>query len=391
MRSKSINMEKYILIYDTTLREGEQVAGLFFTSKQKKYIASELISAGIKHLEIGIIGNSEDEKVYFDLYHKFGQQNTELAMTLLPFEKPLKRAIDEPFLNINIAFPSTRFFSKYCFLREQNIIIKRIERIIPLIISKNKKLRCVLVDASRQNLTKILKQIEFFINLGISSIIISDSVGIYTPQNVSQIIMEILNKFPSLELGVHMHNDFGLAVANSITAVQFGATLVQVSINGLGERAGIASTAEVLFALKFLCGFDTNIDLKKICDLSKKMQKITGIVNSLNKPLIGKSIFWSETAAHLFAILSGHPEIVSPILPEVVGEKQKIVFGKHTSQHLLELIEENMKYKLKYKSLEQLKKIAFARRAKFLKQIRKCIQEYEKYYEKSLLMITKNE
>jgi len=382
-------MEKNIVIYDVTLREGEQVAGLFFTPKQKKYIASKLISAGIKNLEIGIIGNDEDEKVYFDLCRKFEAQTIELAMTLLPFEKVLSKAVDSPFLHLNIAFPSTQSFSKYCFLKEQKMIIKRLEKLIPILISKNKKLRLVLVDASRQDLNNILNQIKFFKNLGISSIFISDSIGIYTPQKVIQVTNEILNKFPTLELGVHFHNDFGLAVANSIIAAQHGASLIQVSINGLGERAGIPSTLEVLFSLKFLCGFKMEINLKKIYELSKRIQKDTGLINSLTYPIIGKSIFWSETAAHLFAILMGHPEVVYPFPPEIVGEKLKIVLGKHTSKHLLELLEENLGCKLKYKSLEQIKTTAFSKRTKFLKQIRKTINDYMKYYEKSLLIVNK--
>jgi 2-isopropylmalate synthase len=380
-------MEKNILIYDTTLREGEQVAGLFFTPKQKKYIASELISSGIKSLEIGIIGNNEDEKVYFDLYRNFQGQNVELAMTLLPFERVFSKAIEEPFIHLNIAFPSTQTFSKYCFLREQKTIIKRMEKLIPLLISKKKKLRIVLVDASRQDLNKLLKQIEFFKNIGISSIIISDSVGIYTPQKVAQLITEILNKFPSLELGVHFHNDFGLAVANSIMAAEHGASIIQVSINGLGERAGMASSLEVLFSLKYLCKFKLKINLKKVCEISKQMQNITGLINPMTMPIIGKSLFYSETAAHLFAILIGHPDVVNYISPEEVGEKQKIVLGKHTSQHLLELIEETLGYKLKFNSLEQLKMAATTRRAIYLKRIKKTINDYIRYYEKSLLIV----
>ncbi len=379
-------MGKNIIIYDVTLREGEQAVGVNFTLEEKRKIINSLVDLGIHHFEIGIVGNEDDEKLYYELSQKNDGVKNEYALTMLPFEKVFERVINDNFLFLNFAFPATSSFSKYVFLKDYENIKKQAEHWIIQLLSSNRKIKVVLCDASNQTLDKIFEQIKFFENLGIKEIILSDSLGVYTPEKVDYVSKALVDRFPAIKFGAHFHNDFGLALANSLIVIKNGFFLIQTSLNGLGERSGITSTVELVFSLSKLYNYNLQIDLKKLLEVSKKLSQFKGIIQSLFQPISGELIFTSQTATHTFALLKNKPEVVFPILANELGKHYEIFASKLTSKYELELLGYSNS-----KLLKNLKERVYSMQRKMLKKVIKNMNAYVNSYKKMLILLKRIE
>ncbi|HDL15081.1 MAG TPA: hypothetical protein ENH28_02830, partial [Euryarchaeota archaeon] len=136
------------------------------------------------------------------------------------------------------------------------------------------------------------------------------------------------------QIGVHTHNDFGLATANALAGVVAGADMVSVTVNGIGERSGNASLQEVALALEVLYGTESIVDKSRILLLSRLVEKYSAIRIPENKPIIGKNAFRHESGVHVDAVLK-NPLTYEPFLPEVIGQKREIVIGKHSGKHAI--------------------------------------------------------
>jgi D-citramalate synthase len=167
------------------------------------------------------------------------------------------------------------------------------------------------------------------ISSGVDRVTPCDTVGTLTPERSFQFYSRIHSAFPSLTLGVHCHDDFGLAVANSLAAVAGGATHFHGTVNGLGERAGNASLEEMAVALKLLYGVETGVRLELLQQASQVVSRTTGVVVQANKAIVGANAFAHESGIHTHAILRD-PHTYESIDPAVVGASRRIVTGKHT-------------------------------------------------------------
>ena len=162
---------------------------------------------------------------------------------------------------------------------------------------------------------------------------VPDTVGVMIPVSMRYLISELKN-YLKVPLSVHCHNDFGLAVANSLSAVEAGAEQVHVTINGLGERAGNASLEEVVMALSIDYGVDMNINTRLLMDASEQVSRITGIRMPPNKAIVGENAFAHEAGIHVHGVLE-KAETYEPLTPEMVGHSRKIVLGKHTGANAI--------------------------------------------------------
>ncbi|MEM2739777.1 MAG: alpha-isopropylmalate synthase regulatory domain-containing protein, partial [Candidatus Bathyarchaeia archaeon] len=160
-------------------------------------------------------------------------------------------------------------------------------------------------------------------------------------------------RFPETLVSVHCHDDFGLAVANSIAAVEAGARQVHVTVNGLGERAGNAALEEVAVTLKILYGYDVRLNLAKIYEVSQLTSRITGIPIPPNKAIVGDNAFTHESGIHTHGILR-NPSTYEPIPPEVVGRRRRLVAGKHAGRHGIEAILKDMGLNPTEEQLEEI-------------------------------------
>ena len=207
---------------------------------------------------------------------------------------------------------------------------------IPTVLKRIKKLggKAILdcVDATRSDLPTLVKAIERGIKHGVQMVMLYDTVGACNIPAISYLIKTLRPITREIPLGIHVHDDFGLGTASTIAAVEQGATFMDLVVNKLGDRAGNTSLEEVVVALEMLYGIDTGIDLSKLYDLSKLVEKLSRVPLPPNKPVVGSNTFVHESELHVMGALKKEKYWMcfTPYKPEVVGQSEKVIFGPTT-------------------------------------------------------------
>jgi D-citramalate synthase len=178
---------------------------------------------------------------------------------------------------------------------------------------------------------------EFFlagVKEGAKRVCVCDTVGVLTPEKSKELFSD-LTKVIKVPVAAHCHNDFGMATANTLAAVQAGAREVHVTVNGLGERAGNAPLEEVALGLVKFYNIHSRIQLKKLYEISRLVERVTNLPVSVTKPVVGENAFSHEAGIHTAGVLA-YPPTYEPISPEMVGHHRRLVFGKHVGSHAIE-------------------------------------------------------
>ena len=183
-------------------------------------------------------------------------------------------------------------------------------------------------DATRTDIEFLKRIYSKAEECGADRVHIADTTGAITPQGIEYLVKELVKDL-KINLALHCHNDFGLAVINSITGVLAGAKGISTTVNGIGERAGNAALEEVIMALKILYGKDLGFKTKYIKELSDLVSKASQLPIPYNKPVVGKNVFRHESGIHVDAVIE-EPLCYEPYIPELVGRKRKLVLGKHS-------------------------------------------------------------
>lgn len=387
-----------VKVFDVTLREGEQTPGLSFTPQEKAQITKQMIEAGLRYIEIGMIGVKEDEEAYYKIEKDHLVDQAEISMALLPCPELLDKALLFPIETINIVFPVSKYLSATfplgtitdSFLKNNISWIKLIQSVQ----EKKKNIRLALADASRfllldsnglritrnqltieENTQKLIELINVFVDQGVKEFIFVDTVGLLTPSEVAICMNRLQTEIKNVEWGVHFHNDFGLATANTLTAYEYGATWLQSSFNFLGERCGIPATAEIVAALKYLYNEDLNIDLGKIRKIAYEIEEISGMIISERQPVIGRGLYWYETATPLLTMLKNGTQIFETIPAGDNGVERMVTIGKHTSKKLFKLYQDRGIVG-KHEELRVLKQQAYEKRKEMLPIMQTFIMNY---------------
>lgn len=196
-------------------------------------------------------------------------------------------------------------------------------------------------DGSRTDWGFLKQVVRQALDSGVDRMTLCDTVGILTPEKACAFYSEMRREFPDAVLGVHCHDDFGLAVANSLAALSTGVNLVHATVNGIGERAGNASLEEIAVALKVIYGVDISVRTERLYSTSQMLSRLTGIPVQPNKAIVGANAFSHESGIHTHAVLND-PLTYEPIKPELVGAARSIVAGKHAGSHGLSRTLEEM-------------------------------------------------
>lgn len=391
--------ENSVKICDVTLREGEQTPGLFFSPTEKVYLAKRIIEAGIRHIEVGVVGIPDDEAAFRAMAEQGLTERAEISLTLLPCAELCDKALNSDITCLNIVFPVTAYLAE-TFRFTVDSYIKYHIPWIEILRQRGKQIRMALADASRfvllnlqqkiahdksvieKNLAQLIELIRNFHAHGVEGFIFTDTVGLLTPSEVSLCMNRLRREFPEVEWGAHFHNDFGMATANTLAAYEQGATLLQGSFNFLGERCGIASPAEIIAALRYLYGVEVDIDLAKIRQLAYEIEEMTGMVINERQPVIGRGLYWYETATPILTMLNREAGVFETIPADAAGAERKILIGKHTSKKLFlryqegGLVGRNLE-------LKNLKAQAIQRRVGKLRKLKKLIRSYHHAVEAS--------
>jgi len=339
------NESKKISIFDTTLRDGEQTPGVSLNVEEKLEIARALVKLGVDVIEAGfpIASEGDFEGVKAIAKTIKGPVITALARATKNDIDRAWEAIkysEKPRIHTFIATSDLHMEFKLKMSREE-VLNKAVE-----MVSYAKSL-CPSVefspeDGTRTEVAFLYKILEAVIDAGADVVNIPDTVGYTTPLEYGSLILGIKKNVPNIDkviISVHCHNDLGLAVANSLSAIQNGATQIECAMNGLGERAGNASLEELVMALrtrKDYFNFKTNIISEEITRTSSLVSHMTGIQIQPNKAIVGANAFAHESGIHQHGVLNCR-ETYEIMTPESVGlKKSLLLLGKHSGRHAFE-------------------------------------------------------
>ena len=316
-----------ITIYDTTLRDGEQTPGVCFGLENKLEIARKLDQFKIHQIEAGFPIVSERERESVKAIANEGLDATILGLTRTK-PQDIDAALDCDVDGI-ITFVGT---SDIHLDHKMNITrqdaINLCETAVDYAKDHGLFVAFSAEDATRTDIEFLKRIYSKAQECGADRVHIADTTGAITPQGIDYLVKELVKDI-DVDIAVHLHNDFGLAVINSITGVLAGAKAVSTTVNGIGERAGNASLEELIMAMKILYGKDYGFKTKYIKELSDLVSEASGLPIPYNKPIVGNNVFRHESGIHVDAVIE-EPLCYEPYLPELVGQKRQLVLGKHS-------------------------------------------------------------
>ena len=328
----NLKLPDKVVIYDSTLRDGEQMPGVSFTSDQKLAIARKLDEIGIPEIEAGFPAVSKTELETVNKIKKEGLKAKILVLSRLKKED-IDAAIKSDADMVLLFIASSPTHLKYkLHMSEEEIKEKVVESIV---YAKEHGITPSFSteDSTRTPLPFLKEIVKLAYETGAKRIGFTDTVGCATPQTV-QYLFSHMRKLVPTPFSAHLHNDFGLALINAITALSAGAKHVCTTINGWGERAGNVPLDQFVMAIQVLYGKNIGVDTTQLCTLSEMVSKFTKVPISKTHPFVGSNIFTHESGIHVAAVLQ-NPRTYEPISPSLVGNKRNIVFGKHSGRSLL--------------------------------------------------------
>ena len=335
-------MSEKIYIFDTTLRDGEQSPGASMNLDEKIQIAETLDELKVDIIEAGFpIASNGDFEAVQEISKKI--ENSKIAGLARANFSDIDRAWDAikgaKYPRIHTFIATSPIHMKYKLQKTPNEVLELIEKTVVYARNLCPEIEWSCEDAGRSELDFLFKCIELAIKSGATIINIPDTVGYTFPIEYGNIFKNVRNNVPNIDkaiLSTHTHNDLGLAVANSLSAIKEGARQVECTINGLGERAGNAALEEVVMALKVrkdLMPFHTDLKTRSITKISRLVSSITGFNVQPNKAIVGTNAFAHEAGIHQDGMLkhSGTYEIMTP--EEIGLNKSTLVMGKHSGKH----------------------------------------------------------
>ena len=344
-----------ILIFDTTLRDGEQSPGASLNIKEKLEVAEQLERLGVDIIEAGFpVSSPGDFEAVKLIARKIGKP------VIAGLARATKRDIDVCWEAIKYAknprihtfIATSDIHLKYKLKKSRAEVLKEAVSAVKYAKKFTDDVEFSPEDAVRSDPDFLCRVVEETIDAGATTINIPDTVGYALPEEFGGIIRRVIERVPNSNraiISVHCHNDLGLATANSLEAVSLGARQIECTVNGIGERAGNASLEEVVMALrtrKDLLPFYTNIETKEIAKTSRLVSKLTGIVVQPNKAIVGANAFAHEAGIHQDGIIKERLtyEIMTPQSVGLGG--RRLVLGKHSGRHAFRRKLQELGYKL---------------------------------------------
>jgi isopropylmalate/homocitrate/citramalate synthase len=337
--SFELPIRKDVVIYDTTLRDGEQTPGVTFTSDEKLEIATALDAFGVHIAAVGMPVISPAEFAAVKRIATAGLKMQTGALCRL-VERDIDRTVESgvDWLGLFTGGSYTHLEEKLGMSESQ--AIAQIEKLVAYTKSSGRGAIFAVEDGSRTPLPRLIRMLQAAEAAGADYIVFTDTVGILTPVSTFMVVRTLASVL-KVPLGLHFHNDLGLAHANTLAGLQAGAKMAQLSVNGLGERAGNAALEELAVALRVKWGIDPGLRLDRLHELSMLVHRAAGTEPPGNKGVTGKWAFTHESGIHVAGLLT-NPETYQPYPPALVGRSHEIVFGKHSGKHgLLYFAERN--------------------------------------------------
>lgn len=319
-----------IVFWDETLRDGEQTPGVHFSPEEKLRVAELLSDVGIPLLNAGIPVVSEEEARAVRLLAEAGLKAKVLAAgRTVPGD--VDAVIRSGATHIAIFVAASNVHLRYKLKMSQDDVFNASLAAVAQAKSAGLHVAFVTEDTVRAPFDFVERLYRGVQEAGADRLVISDTVGIMTPLTFRWFLREFRRRVQPKDWSVHCHNDFGLAVANTLTALEEGVTSPHVCVNGLGERAGNTSLEELVVALESLYHVKTGIRTDRLFELSRLVEEVSGVPLAANKALVGYNSFSHEAGIHTHGILA-NTLTYEPLQPESLGRTRQMILGKHTGK-----------------------------------------------------------
>lgn len=364
-------MANFVKIFDTTLRDGEQSPGCSMNLAEKLEVAAQLERLGVDIMEAGFAIASPGDFASVKAVAK-AVKNTTVASLARALTKDIDAAADAlkgaNYPRIHTFIATSDIHMEYKLKKSKEEVLATAVEMVKYAKKFCQDIEFSAEDASRSNPVFLYQIFEAVIAAGATVINVPDTVGYTSPEEFSLLIKGIKENVSNIhkaDISVHCHNDLGLAVANSLAAARAGATQIECTLNGIGERAGNAALEEIVMNLntrKDLYGLDCGVHTKEIYRSSKLLSSITGVRVQPNKAIVGENAFAHESGIHQHGMLA-NKSTYEIMTPESIGlTENKMVLGKHSGRHAFEDKLKAMGYALETEALttafEQFKILA---------------------------------
>jgi isopropylmalate/homocitrate/citramalate synthase len=322
-------MPRQVLLHDVTLRDGEQTPGVVFDTQRRLTIARALDALGVQRIEAGFPLISPDDREGVTAVAHAGLTAEIWGFgRCLPGDVQVNAECGVRRMTLEISI-SDQKIAAYGLTRER--VMGRVREGMARAKELGLKVAFMPVDLTRADLRFAEQVLTEAANGGADEIVIVDTIGVMTPEAMAYLTRQI-RSWVEVPLDAHVHNDFGLGVANTLTALKAGAHCAHVSVNCLGERAGNVDLAEIVVSLELLYGVSTGIRMEKLVETARLVEEESGYKLSLTKPIVGQCVFMREAGGVVQQMVSSPPS-VEPFDPSLVGLERAVVLGKKSGRY----------------------------------------------------------
>lgn len=333
-----LRLRRGLILNDCTLREGEQAAEVNFSVEEKVEIARRLAAAGIRQIQGGYPGRS---KVDMEAIRRIKELDLPLKVEAITqiFTPDWKQQVDAAIASgadiVDLMYPSSDVRLKYVQKVTREEMLSRVAEAVRYAANRGAIIRFAPTDSTRTELDFLKQAYATALDAGAERISIADTAGAIAPAGMRYLVSEIVDfAGPNIPVQVHTHNDLGQGLANALAAAEAGASIIDGTLYGLGERAGNTCLEELAAVLTLCYGLDLGIDLPKLADAARYVEQTARVPVPSSKPLLGRDAFAHKLDAHVMGVLV-NPVVYEPIPPEAVGNRRHFPVGKYAGPAVL--------------------------------------------------------
>ncbi|PQQ36779.1 hypothetical protein C6H68_17100 [Photorhabdus luminescens] len=357
-----MTIQQNIILEDTTLRDGEQAPGVAFSKETKVSIFNSLVDAGVKWIEAGIPAMKGDEVLALEEMLERKNEVNIIGWNRGVLED-IKYTFSLGFKAIHIGLPTSNIHLKHSVSKDRDWLLMTAGDMIKFAKDKGAFVSISAEDVGRTEISFLQEYAATVEQAGADRLRLSDTIGILNSQQYAQRVSAV-RQASAIDLQCHCHNDFGLAVANTLAGLEAGARYFHVCVNAMGERAGMPDLAQMVMALQHFHQIDTGVDTRQLTRLSQKVAQASKHTISPWQPIVGDNVFAHESGIHVNGMLKDS-KTFEPFEPEQVGGQRRLVVGKHSGRAILQNMLEEDSIKTDPQALEYC-----------LALVRKAAEEY---------------